>query len=769
MTSSEARARAPVGSLAVTRRRSRSAWLALAALVCAVCAAGDGPPAEPLALQGRLRELVAAGQFGLGRSGPAALRFATSPQLATVGVDGERREAVVTAAGSWWWRGEVPASARLMGAVQAVGGSGAGGGELVVTVSGVLPLERRVLARVRGGAGWVPLTADLSPLAGREIELEVTAEVRGGSGVTAIGWAPFELMPAGAGDQRPNVVLVLVDTLRADRLGTYGARRRTSPNLDALLARRGVVVEQAYAQAPWTLPSMMGLLAGRWPGRLLDPAQSSFALPTGAPTLPTELRRLGYETAAFIGNPTLHAGNGFARGFATFYSPPMTPQAFEQQSAEHLTGLARRWLAANRQRPFFLYVHYVDPHDPYDNADLAGGRSVFDPEYRGEVSGSWVHGIYLGKVALPDPAADVNHLRALYDSEIRYFDRHLAELLRGFDRDTLANTLFVFTSDHGEELYDHRGWKHGRTLYEEQLRVPLVLRWDRGLPSGARVPGPVRLLDVAPTLVAAAGGTPPATWDGHDLLPALRGERPLPPGGPLFAQHFADGPTRAAVRAGRWKLVAFDRHAPFVPPNEHERLLWEQERRRLRRLELYDLAADPGERRDLVATRPDVVRRLAPVLHRRLAEQRPGLRVLLAGGGEPGRVEVVVRLHRPPASWSPLFLAAEDQVHVDGGEVSLSLLAESFPKGITLAVSAEEVAAIAAVRGGESVPVVLGDGTRHAGGAVPAGALAGEAWPGGDGTGSEVLLWLPPAGAPAPSAADDEETRRRLQALGYAG
>jgi hypothetical protein len=444
-------------------------------------------------------------------------------------------------------------------------------------------------------------------------------------------------------------------------------------------------------------------------------------------------------------------------------------QAFERQSAEHLTGLARRWLAANRQRPFFLYLHYVDPHDPYDNADLASGRSVFDPDYRGTVSGRWVHGIYLGKVSLSDPPADVRHLRALYDSEIRYFDRYLAELLRGFDRSTLENTLFVFTSDHGEELYEHGGWKHGRTLYEEQLRVPLVLRWDRGLPAGERVPGPVRLIDLAPTLVSAAGGRPPAAWDGRDLLLTLRGERPAAPAGPLFAQHFADGPTRAAVHAGRWKLIAFDRHAPFAPPNEHERLLWEQERRRLRRVELYDLAADPQERHDLAAARPDVVRRLAPVLHRRLAEQQPGLRLLLAGGEQGGRVEVVVRLHRPSAAWSGLFLGGEDRVELHGGELSLSLLAESFPKGIVLRVAAEDVASVAAVRDGEEVPVMLGGGARHDGGPLTAAALAGDAWPGSGEARSEVLLWVPPAATPPVTGGEDEETRRRLQALGYAG
>src|SRR6185436_13135461 len=123
------------------------------------------------------------------------------------------------------------------------------------------------------------------------------------------------------------------------------------------------------------------------------------------------------------------------------------------------------------------YVHYVEPHDPYASPQLVAGRSPFFPAYRGIVDGTWPHGLLMGQLRLAAPVDDARHLAALYDSEIHSADGWLGALLAGFDDATTAETLFVFTADHGEELDDHGGWKHGRTVYEEQLRVPLVLRW----------------------------------------------------------------------------------------------------------------------------------------------------------------------------------------------------------------------------------------------------------------------------------------------------
>jgi arylsulfatase len=153
----------------------------------------------------------------------------------------------------------------------------------------------------------------------------------------------------------------------------------------------------------------------------------------------------------------------------------------------------------DQDRPFFLYLHYIDPHDPYDNPEVVGNRSPFEGEYKGPVAGDRVHGIYAGKIALLDPARDLAHISALYDSEVHYVDRAIGEVLASLRPEVLAHTLVALTADHGEELVDHGGWKHGQTLYEEQIHVPLIWRWDGHVPAGRRLAGTVRLLDVAPT------------------------------------------------------------------------------------------------------------------------------------------------------------------------------------------------------------------------------------------------------------------------------
>src|SRR5262249_13547348 len=161
----------------------------------------------------------------------------------------------------------------------------------------------------------------------------------------------------------------------------------------------------------------------------------------------------------FIANPGMHAGIGFARGFETFYTPAPTLDSLRLH-AESVTLRAESWLRARQNDPFFLYLHLVDPHDPYENPDIVDNRSPFETTpYPGRIAGTWIHGIWLGRVALDDPAKDVPHIVALYDAEIRYADRYLGRLLDVLSPEVVRNTVFVFTADHGEELYDHGGWK----------------------------------------------------------------------------------------------------------------------------------------------------------------------------------------------------------------------------------------------------------------------------------------------------------------------
>ncbi len=221
----------------------------------------------------------------------------------------------------------------------------------------------------------------------------------------------------------------MIDTLRADYLSPYGGSRWNSPNIAEHLARHGALFENVYAQAPWTLPSMVSLLTGVVPGVLLGGQAASFAIPPEQPTLPELLSGAGYETAAFIANPTMHQGNGFGRGLDDLYiSPPDT--AFVTLEDELLVRKASTWLRARGERPFYLHVHFLAPHDPYANPVQFLGRSPSRPFYLGRITGSDVHELFLGALDLDDPDADVPHLRALYASEVRWVDRWVGDAAR---------------------------------------------------------------------------------------------------------------------------------------------------------------------------------------------------------------------------------------------------------------------------------------------------------------------------------------------------
>lgn len=564
----------------------------------------------------------------------------------------------------------------------------------------------------------------------------------------------------------PNIVLVVVDTLRADHLTPYGSPRPTSPNVQWLLADRGVVVEQAYAPSPWTIPSMVSLLTSRWPGEVLSTDPGAAVLPAAVPNLAAVLRGLGYETAAFVGNPTLDRSLGFANGFDSYVLPESPLAGLEKDHADLPTARALRWLRRGpHRRPFFLYVHYLDPHDPYDNPEVVEGRSPFDTDGTSSLSGRDVHGVFLGQVPLRNPAADVAHLAALYDAEIAYCDRFLHWLLAALEDEEGGETLVVLTADHGEELYDHGGWKHGRTLYQEQLRVPMIWRWQGRLPAGARVAGPARLLDVAPTLVAAAGGEPPRSWQGRNLLPMLRGEqqnqRPL-----LFAQHLADGPPRASLIGRRWKLILFDRRRRFAPDSELASILYRQELGRLARVELYNLQRDPGEQHDQAVRRADLVAALAPQLQALVAAQTPGLRVMLSGADLAAPVELELRLRHPEQGWDSWFLAEEDRVDMDGDRLRVRLSPEALPKGILLPAVGDLLAVDVLAPPGLAVRLA-GSGAVYRGGEVSAKAVTRAGWPDAGDRGPTLWLWASPPRAS--QGQRNPEAVERLKALGYAG
>ena len=365
---------------------------------------------------------------------------------------------------------------------------------------------------------------------------------------------------------RPDIILVSIDSLRPDHLGSYGYARDTSPTLDALAAA-GARFTTATSSTSWTLPAHAALFTG-----LHDAthglSSDGLRLADEHVTLAEALRDAGWRTAGFFGGPYLHPAFGLAQGF-DFYQSCMTRLADDVPEGElraqalggatahadvtgpRLLEEVERWLATLDEAPFFLFLHLWDVH--YDYIPPPGYAERFDPDYTGRLTGVGMFHDPAVRAGM-DPR-DLAHLVALYDGEIRYTDEVLGRVLDGLDRrGRLANALVVVTADHGEEFFEHGGKAHRRSLFEEVVRVPLVVRWPGRIEAGRVIEAPVRLVDVMPTLLALAGASLPVAVQGRDLGPLLRGEE-LPPEPALLDLRFHRRHLRA-LRTAERKLVS---------------------------------------------------------------------------------------------------------------------------------------------------------------------------------------------------------------------
>lgn len=362
----------------------------------------------------------------------------------------------------------------------------------------------------------------------------------------------------------PNVLVVVVDTLRRDHLGCYGYPRNTSPEIDRFAAG-AVRYAHAAAAAPWTTPSIGALLTSRYPSELgiteePDLLDDRFVL------LSEVLSANGYETGAVVAHYFVNAEWNFDQGFDLFDQSNVL--GHEGISSPGVTDTALAFLRRPRRRPFFLFVHYFDPHYHYREH---AGFTFPAPGYDGPIRSGLPYEELLARLGALD-AADRARLVDLYDSEIAFTDHHFGRLLDGLDELGLAeDTLVVLTADHGEEILE-RGWiGHGNSLYEEQIGVPLVVRYPGGAPGV--VERSVGLIDVYPTVLAALGIAIDHRISGRSLLDVESSASPRP----VFAE--TDWGGVRAVVLGRLKLV---RQLPHGPER------------------LFDLAADPGERDDLM-------------------------------------------------------------------------------------------------------------------------------------------------------------------------
>ncbi|HVT60230.1 MAG TPA: sulfatase [Thermoanaerobaculia bacterium] len=389
------------------------------------------------------------------------------------------------------------------------------------------------------------------------------------------------LLAAACAQQKPppprNVVFLLVDTLRADHLPLYGYGRNTSPALTAL-AGESVLFSSARAQSSCTFPSVNSILTSRYPAVFLGQPGGAMGLPAGIPGLAEILRHRGFRTVAISASPVVrrspsrfNPGGGYDRGFERFDEECLWKPA--DCVVERARGELRRG-----GRPLLLYLHFMDPHGPYLPPPYHRRRFAFGhPAKRFVQQGdpnpiaNW---LYRGG---PDPgltAEDLRYLVDLYDDKIAFFDTQLDLLLRAIRRAGLLDeTILVFAADHGEEFMEHGQIKHCRTVFDSSVRVPLLLR----IPGGGRgreLATPAQNVDILPTLLDYLG-VPAAgfAFAGRSLRPAIEGTALA-----SSYQWSAQG-TERGVADGRFKLV-FDLAT--------------------RHFALYDLAADPGERRDVL-------------------------------------------------------------------------------------------------------------------------------------------------------------------------
>lgn len=415
---------------------------------------------------------------------------------------------------------------------------------------------------------------------------------------------------------RPNIILISVDTLRADHLGCYDYGRDTSPFLDSLAAD-GVVFENAFAQSSWTLASHMSLFTARYPHNhgVETPSRS---LSANVPTLTEILKTHGYHTFGFVTWAFLESAYGFGRGFDLYRQFVPAPDKRDVEHAEHVTRADQavdailEGLGDGVRSPFFLFAHLFDPH--LDYAPPAEHVRRFDPQ----ASEDLTLGMHttLQPYILPIhkeperiPPAMLQRVTALYDGEIHFTDTQLARLFEALrKRDMLEDTLIVVTSDHGEELDDHGSMEgHGWTLYDEILHVPLIVKFPDNSHAGTRIQTIVEGIDIAPTILEFAGIEAPGSFDGKSLLAFLD-----PTAAPSEGRTFSSSErflSRWSVRTERYKLIRSQRKTPRLPYEPPP-------------FEFFDLAVDPGENLNLYGTRNPQIRVLQAYLDAWISTRR---------------------------------------------------------------------------------------------------------------------------------------------------
>lgn len=564
---------------------------------------------------------------------PRRLRFTEASGRQNVGKQEEYRNTLYVAA---------PSSLAYDVAVPA-------GGRIVV---GLGVVDKPVTFKISAGSvlfsrtvtdteNWTDAEVDLAAYAGRNVRLVFQTEsaARGAVGL----WAN-PLMTAPALKRRPNVLIYMVDTLRASHTSLHGYSRQTTPFLSKLAAD-GVVFEDCQAQATWTKPSVASMMTSLYSythGIRMD----TDTIPPSATTLAEQLRGAGYVTASAIANPFAGRVTGLERGFDYLMEYPVI-QRYRTEATDRGTDSAALnrimlpWIERHRHEPFFLYIHSTDPHAPYrppSEFEKKYANPLETPAFNRDYStmrdlrqyggGAVVgRGEFTAKGLNPDQW--IRRAMDRYDGEVEYNDRNfelLVEKLRALG--VLDDTLIVFVSDHGEEFLDH-GWTgHGHSLYEELTHTVMVMWNKKMLGTPKRIKDPVQLIDLMPTLLEMNGIQTQAIMQGVSLAPLLQG-RTLARKQPVMSSRFRYANVRPTA------FVPENQTGTFARVDSQWRLIWRDQPQQsgLPEVELYDRRADPAEKKNIAAQQPELVKKQLAEVRQWIDAQKQVSR-LLGGAGK---------------------------------------------------------------------------------------------------------------------------------------
>jgi arylsulfatase A-like enzyme len=445
-----------------------------------------------------------------------------------------------------------------------------------------------VLTGTATGA-WVDHKVDLSRFAGEIVRIDLRAQ---GQGAGRLAWnAPRILVPARPErnyEPAKNVVVLVIDTLRADKLRPFNAETRVKTPVIDRFASEGVVFELAQSPENWTKPAVASILTGLHP-LTHQQKTSDAALPSSAELLSEHLKGEGFTTGSFIANGYVSDRFGFDQGWDDYSNYIREGGSTEAKDVFEKAG---NWIEAHKDKRFFAYIQTIDPHVPYDPPGEY--LQMYDPsEYSGQIRPRMT-GDLLEKAKRKPPqvvfdASDKRRLKALHDGEITKHDHFFGAFLKRLAELGLTDdTLIVVTSDHGEEFEDHGSWGHGHSVYQELLHVPLLFRLPKRLPAGTKVGDAVSTLDISATVTELLGVPDMTHNEGHALVGLMLGEAPSRPTAAF--SDFQDD--RRVITTGRWKLILRGNLTSTM----------------------FDLVADPMEKKQLDASAFPIGRRYARML-----------------------------------------------------------------------------------------------------------------------------------------------------------